>query len=149
MMKLLYCVFSFFLTFSLGAFEMYAVSTDDAPKAIGPYSQAIRVDNFLFVSGQIPIDPKTGAFAGKDIETQTEQVLKNIEAILAKEGLSFENVVKTEVYMKDLSHFTKMNEIYGKWFSHDPKPARQALEVARLPKDALIEISCIAWVPSS
>lgn len=144
-MKKLCCILA--LVGALQAAEMDEIFTDQAPKAIGPYSQAIRAGDYLFVSGQIPIDPATGAFAGKEIEEQTEQVLRNLVAILTAAGLKLEDVVKTEVYLKDLSHFQKMNAVYAKWFSHEIKPARQALQVAHLPQDALIEISCIAWAP--
>lgn len=124
------------------------VNTDSAPSAIGPYSQAIQAGDFLYVSGQIPVDPKTGAFAGDTIEAQTSQVLDNIEAILQAKGLTFQNVVKTEVFLQDMNDFKSMNQIYAQRFSHEVKPARQAVEVARLPLDALVEISCIAWNPA-
>ena len=121
------------------------IHTDSAPKAIGPYSQAIMAGPFLFVSGQIPIDPQTGAIKGQTIEAQTEQVLDNIEDILHAAGFTLKDVVKTEIYLKDMQHFSAVNVLYGNRFSHAVKPARQALQVARLPLDVLIEISCIAY----
>lgn len=123
------------------------VSTDQAPKAIGPYSQAIHAGSYLFVSGQIALDPKTGKMAGETIELQTKQVLKNLEAILAAEGLTVENVVKTEVYLKDLKDFQVMNTIYAEQFSSAVKPARATVQVSKLPHDALVEISCTAFIP--
>jgi 2-iminobutanoate/2-iminopropanoate deaminase len=120
------------------------VETQHAPKAIGPYSQAVDAGGFLFVSGQIPIDPKAGKIADFTILGQTKQVLDNIEAILKKAGLSFADVVKTEVYLKDLGDFQEMNALYAQRFSHPIKPARQAMQVGKLPMDALVEISCIA-----
>ena len=116
----------------------------EKPKAIGPYSHAVRAGNLLFVSGQIPIDPAHGKIMETTIQAQTRQVLANIEAVLRSEDLTLENVVKAEVYMKDLSQFQEMNAIYAEAFSFPVKPARQAMQVARLPMDALIEISCIA-----
>jgi 2-iminobutanoate/2-iminopropanoate deaminase len=127
--------------------EIVKVTTDQAPKAIGPYSQAIRAGHYLFVSGQLSIDPATGKLTGDTIEEQTQQVLNNIEAILNAQGLTFEHVVKSEVYLKDLRDFQGMNGVYATRFSHDTKPARQAMQVARLPLDALVEISCIAFIP--
>lgn len=123
------------------------IATDQAPKAIGPYSQAISAGSYIFVSGQIAIDPATGKLAGETIEIQTTQVLKNIEAILGAQGLTFENVVKTEVYLKDLKDFSLMNGIYGEKFSFPIKPARATVQVSKLPLDALVEISCIVFNP--
>jgi 2-iminobutanoate/2-iminopropanoate deaminase len=123
---------------------MYKIETDQAPKAIGPYSQAVKVGNLLFVSGQVPIDPAAGKIVDFTIQGQTKQVLANIAAILKAANITFENVVKTEVYMKDLNHFQEMNAIYAETFHYPIKPARQAMQVARLPLDSLIEISCIA-----
>jgi len=121
------------------------IRTDKAPKAIGPYSQAIEANGFIFVSGQIPINPATGELVKGPIEKQTEQVLKNIKAILEEAGSSLENVVKSTVYLADLKDYPKMNEIYSKYFSA-PYPARAAFQVARLPKDVGIEIEVIALV---
>jgi 2-iminobutanoate/2-iminopropanoate deaminase len=126
---------------------MKKIETENAPKAIGPYSQAIAAGNFLFVSGQLPLDPKTGEFVAPTIRNQTHQVLNNIEEILKTAGLTWQNVVKVEVFMKDLQDFKEMNAIYTERFTHAIKPARQAFQVARLPMDALIEISCIAHFP--
>jgi 2-iminobutanoate/2-iminopropanoate deaminase len=119
------------------------VNTNEAPAAVGPYSQAVRAGGFLFCAGQIPLDPKTGSIVGSDIKTQTEQVLKNIEAILKAEGLSFDNVVKTTVFMVDLSEFAQMNEVYAKYF-RPPYPARSTIQVAALPRGAKIEIEVVA-----
>lgn len=120
------------------------IETEKAPKAIGPYSQAVGSESFLFVSGQIPIDPKTGEIVETTIEGQTRQVLANIEAILQADGLGFEHVIKAEIYVKEMNDFQVINAIYGEKFCHSIKPARQLMQVARLPKDSLIEISCIA-----
>lgn len=119
------------------------VNTKEAPAAVGPYSQAVRAGGFLFCAGQIPLDPTTGSIVGNDIKTQTEQVLKNIGAILKAEGLSFDNVVKTTVFMVDLSEFAQMNEVYAKYFS-PPYPARSTVQVAALPRGAKVEIEVIA-----
>ncbi|MFQ6082004.1 MAG: RidA family protein [Candidatus Aminicenantia bacterium] len=121
------------------------VKTDQAPKAIGPYSQAILANGFLFVSGQIAIDPASGQLNQGPIEQQTEQVLKNLKAILEAAGSSMDKVVKTTVYLKDINDYPKMNEIYGKYFQ-PPYPARAAIQVARLPKDVRVEIEAIALV---
>jgi 2-iminobutanoate/2-iminopropanoate deaminase len=123
------------------------VSTEEAPKAIGPYSQGIRAGQFLYISGQVPLDPVSSQMAGTTIEEQTLQVLNNIEAILRAQGLTFEHVVKSEVYLKNMDDFKAMNAIYAEKFSHAIKPARQAMQVGKLPLDALVEISCIAYIP--
>lgn len=120
-----------------------AIHTDSAPAAIGPYSQAIRWGNVVYVSGQIPTDPATGAFAGEDIATQTRQSLSNIKNILAAEGLDMSHVVKTSVMLKDIADFAAMNEVYAEFFT-EPYPARAAYQVAALPKGARVEIECIA-----
>ena len=125
---------------------MKAVSTKDAPSAIGPYSQGLLSGDFLFVSGQIPIDPETGKLVAGDIKAQTAQVLDNIEAILRGAGLGLEDVVKVEVYLSDISDFSDVNEVYASRFVHKPMPARQAMEVASLPLGSGLEISCIAHV---
>ncbi len=125
--------------------EKKIISTKNAPSAIGPYSQAVQVGNQIFVSGQIPIDPSTGEFAGDDIRSQTEQSLKNIRSILEAAGASMENVVKTTVLLKDIASFVPMNEVYATFFQGDC-PARAAFEVASLPKDALVEIEAIAVI---
>ncbi|MGI8494725.1 MAG: RidA family protein [Pyrinomonadaceae bacterium] len=121
------------------------ISTDKAPGAIGPYSQAIKTGNLVFVSGQIPIDPKTGEFVSHDVAEQTEQVLKNLSAVLEAAGSSLNNVVKTTVFVADMNDFAVMNEIYAKYFS-DNKPARATVQAARLPRDAKVEIECVAVV---
>ena len=121
------------------------ISTTAAPAAIGPYSQAIRVGNLLFVSGQIPIDPANGEVVAGDIRVQTGQVMKNLTAILAAAGSSLDRVAKTTVYLRDLSEFSAMNEVYAQFFGGEP-PARATVQVARLPRDAAIEIDLIAQV---
>lgn len=121
------------------------ISTENAPGAIGPYSQAIRINDMIFCSGQIPIDPATGNFVSEDVAEQTEQVLKNLEAVLKAGGAGFENVVKTTVFLADMNDFAVMNEVYGRFFS-DVKPARATVQAARLPRDARVEIDCIAVV---
>jgi 2-iminobutanoate/2-iminopropanoate deaminase len=122
-----------------------AVSTDAAPKALGPYSQAIRAGEFLFVSGQVPIDPATGALVTGSIGDQTQQTLKNIGAILRAAGTSFSRVVRTTVYLADLEDFPVMNEAYGAFFT-PPQPARSTIQAARLPRDARIEIDVVAYI---
>lgn len=119
------------------------VKTYDAPEAIGPYSQAIEANGFLFLSGQIAIDPTTNNITGQNIEEQTRQIFKNIKAVLKAAGSKLSNVVKCTVFMTDLNDFSKMNRIYEEEFSGH-KPARSTIQVARLPKDVLIEIECIA-----
>ena len=119
------------------------IQTEQAPAAIGPYSQAIRIGDFLYTSGQIALDPESGIFLSGEIEEETEQTLKNISAILQAGGLSLENVVKTTVYLSDLNHFSRMNQIYEKYFLKT-KPARACVQVAALPKGAKIEIDAIA-----
>lgn len=120
-----------------------AVSTDAAPKAIGPYSQAVRAGQLLFVSGQVPIDPATGDLVDGDIAAQTDRVLRNITEILKAAGLSLDHVVRTTVYLADMNDFGRMNEVYGRYFAA-PAPARATVQVARLPKDARIEVDAIA-----
>jgi len=120
-----------------------AISTAAAPKAIGPYSQAIRTGQLLFVSGQIPLDPATGALVGGDIATQTRRVLHNLAAILQQAGASFDQVAKTTVFLQDMNEFAAMNEVYAEFFPA-PAPARATVEVARLPKDVKVEIELVA-----
>jgi 2-iminobutanoate/2-iminopropanoate deaminase len=122
------------------------IATPDAPRAIGPYSQAVAAGGFLFVSGQIPLDPVSMAVAEGGIAEQTAQVMKNIKAILTRAGLGFESVVKTEIFLKDMGSFATVNEIYASYFPHDPKPARVTVEVSRLPRDVQVEISCVAYL---
>jgi 2-iminobutanoate/2-iminopropanoate deaminase len=120
-----------------------AFSSPDAPKAIGPYSQAIRAGQLLFASGQIPTDPATGAIVDGDVAAQTRRVFDNLGAVLKAANLSFADVVKTNVFLADMNDFAAMNEVYGKYFS-EPYPARATVQVARLPKDARVEIDLIA-----
>lgn len=120
-----------------------AVSTPNAPKAIGPYSQAIKANGFIFVSGQVAFDPATGNLISGGIEQQTEQVMKNLSAILQAAGSSWDKVVKTTVFLKNMSEFGQMNEVYGKFLKNAP-PARSTVEVARLPRDVSVEIDVIA-----
>src|SRR5438552_6307587 len=119
------------------------ISTNEAPAAIGPYSQAVRSGSFLFCSGQIPLDPKSGQIISGDIAAQTRRVLDNIAAVLRAEGLTFDNVVKTTIFLTDLEDFQTVNEVYGSYFKQDP-PARSTVQVSALPKGAKIEIDAIA-----
>jgi 2-iminobutanoate/2-iminopropanoate deaminase len=119
------------------------IETAGAPKAIGPYSQAIRANGMVFASGQIPIDPQTGEFVAGGVAEQTEQVLRNLSAVLEASGANFEQVVKTTVFLADMNDFAAMNEVYGRYFKSEP-PARATVEAARLPRDARVEIECIA-----
>ena len=125
---------------------MEDIKTNKAPQAIGPYSQAIKAHGFVFVSGQIGLDPKTNEFVKGGVEEQAEQVLKNIGEILKAAGADYRDVVKCEIFLTNISDFVKINELYGKYFFSTPKPARQTVEVSNLPKGALIEISCIASI---
>lgn len=120
-----------------------AISTEKAPAAIGPYSQAVKAGDTIYVSGQLPIDPATGAFAGDDITAQTRQSLTNIRSILEAAGTDMSKVVKTTVLLKNIADFAAMNEVYAQFFC-EPYPARAAFQVAALPKDALVEIECVA-----
>jgi len=120
-----------------------AVSTPGAPAAIGPYGQAIRAGNLLFVSGQIPLDPATGAIVPGGVAEQADRVLRNLGAILEAAGASFERVVKTTVYLADMGEFAAMNEVYGRYFPA-PAPARATIQAARLPRDVRVEIDLIA-----
>lgn len=124
-----------------------AVATDKAPKAIGPYSQAIKAGNLLFVSGQVPIDPATGAIIEGDIAAQTDRVMRNLSAILEAAGASMDHVVRCTVYLADMNDFAAMNEVYGSYFAQ-PAPARATIQAVRLPKDARVEIDVIASVNS-
>jgi 2-iminobutanoate/2-iminopropanoate deaminase len=123
-----------------------AVHSDEAPRAIGPYSQAIKAGNLLFCSGQIPLDPKTGEMVGaSDVQVQARQVMQNLQAVLQAGGASFADVVKTTIYLKDLADFGAVNEVYGGYFKEAP-PARATVQVAGLPRGALVEIDAIAVV---
>jgi 2-iminobutanoate/2-iminopropanoate deaminase len=122
-----------------------SISTDKAPAAIGPYSQAMKNGNMIFCSGQVPLDPKTMVITGANAAEQTDQIFRNIAAVLDASGARLDQVVKTTVFLKNMGDFAAMNEVYAKSFgSH--KPARSTIEVARLPKDALVEIECIAML---
>ena len=123
-----------------------AVSAPDAPQAMGAYSPAIRAGNLLFVSGQIPIDPASGNLISGDITAQADQVMRNLTALLKAAGVTFEHVVKTTVYLADMSEFAAMNDVYGRYIA-DPPPARATVQVARLPRDVRIEVDCIAVIP--
>ena len=124
--------------------EKSVISTNNAPAAIGPYSQAIKVGNLVFISGQIPIIPATGEILGGDIKLQTRQALENLKHILEAAGSSLDNVVKTTVFMKDLNDYTAINDVYKEFFTDKP-PARAAVQAARLPRDVGVEIEAIAF----
>ena len=121
------------------------ISTENAPGAIGPYSQAVKAGSMVFCSGQIPIDPATGEFVSSGVAEQTRQVLKNLSAVLKAAGTDLNNVVKTTVFLADMNDFTAMNEVYAEFFN-DNKPARATVQAARLPRDARVEIDCIAII---
>jgi 2-iminobutanoate/2-iminopropanoate deaminase len=121
----------------------HSFSSDNAPKAIGPYSQAVRVGDLLFLSGQVPLDPATGQMIEGDISAQTQRVMDNLGAVLKSAGLSFAHVARTTIFLADMNDFAKVNEVYGSYFT-EPFPARATVQVARLPKDARVEIDAIA-----
>ena len=121
------------------------ISTDKAPRAIGPYSQAVRAGGFVFASGQIPIDPATGEFVAGGVAEQTDQVLRNVSAVLEAAGTRLDRVVKTTVFLADMNDFIAMNEVYGRFFGEQP-PARATVQAARLPRDAKVEIEAIAML---
>lgn len=121
-----------------------AVTSAEAPAAIGPYSQAVKAGDFLYLSGQVPLDPKTGALVEGGVKEQTQRVLDNLAAVLAAGGLGFSDVVKTTVFMTDLGRFAEMNEVYAKAFSA-PAPARATVQVSALPKGAQVEVEAVAW----
>nr|WP_245561195.1 RidA family protein [Desulfoscipio gibsoniae] len=125
--------------------EIEAIKTDQAPEAIGPYSQAVKVGNFMFISGQIPIDPATGEVVEEDVQVQTKQCIINIEAICKKAGAELNDVIKTTVFVKDMSQFAKVNETYGEFFTNEA-PARACVEVSCLPKNVLVAIEAIVLV---
>ncbi len=125
------------------------VHTKEAPEPVGPYNQAVVCQNILYVSGQIALDPKTGKLVMGDIEAETNQVLHNIQAILAEAGSGFEHVLKCSVFVKDMQLYNRINQVYSNYFSEDTAPARELVEVANLPKFVNIEISVIAHVPES
>ncbi len=120
------------------------ITTTNAPAPIGPYNQAILAGNTLYISGQIPIDPKTGDLVSGDIKKETEQSMQNLKAILTEAGMTFENVVKSSIFVKDMHQFAQINEVYGAYFDADTAPARETVEVANLPKFVNVEISMIA-----
>lgn len=122
---------------------MTGVSSADAPKAIGPYSQAVRVGTFLFLSGQVGLDPATGQLVDGGVASETRRALENLAAILKSAGLTFADVARTTIYLADMSDFAKVNEVYGSYFS-EPYPARATVQVARLPRDARVEIDAVA-----
>jgi 2-iminobutanoate/2-iminopropanoate deaminase len=119
------------------------IATEQAPKAIGPYSQAVAYGGLVYLSGQIPLDPATMQIVDGDVAAQTERVMENLKAVLTAAGSGFDRVVKTTVYLKDMGEFSQMNEVYGRYFPTNP-PARATVEVARLPRDVRVEIDCIA-----
>lgn len=121
------------------------ISTSNAPAAIGPYSQAVKAGNLLFISGQIPLDPATGEVVEGDITVQTHRVLDNVKAILTEAGADFSNVVKTTVFLRDMNDFVPMNRVYAEYYSENC-PARSAVQVGRLPKDVSVEIETIAYI---
>ena len=122
-----------------------AITTEAAPTAIGPYSQAVRAGGFLFVSGQIPLDPRSGQMVDGDVAAQTRQVMRNLEAVLKGAGASLANVVRTTIFLSDLNDFGVVNEVYGSYFEA-PAPARATVQVARLPRDARVEIDLVAYL---
>ncbi len=124
-----------------------SVSTTEAPAAIGPYSQGVIAQGFLFSAGQIPLDPATGQMIEGGIEAQTERVMENLSAILKESGAAWKDVVKTTVYLHDLAHFPTINDIYGRWIG-DARPARSTVQVTALPRGALVEIDVIALLPT-
>lgn len=123
------------------------IKTEHAPAAIGPYSQAVRAGNFLFISGQIGINPSTGELVKGGVEEEVKRIMENIKAILHSVSATFDNVVKTTIFLKDINDFSRVNEIYGKYFPSDP-PARSTVGVSQLPRGASVEIEVIAWIGS-
>lgn len=121
------------------------IQTSKAPTAVGPYSQAIKIGDFIFTSGQIPFDPETNELVGEDIESQTRQVFQNVAAVLEAAGATLDDIVKTTIFMKNMNQFERVNEIYGEYFTENP-PARSTVEAARLPKDISIELEVIAVI---
>lgn len=128
--------------------EKTAIQTDDAPQAVGPYSQGIEASGMVFCSGQIPLDPETGEIVPGGVEEQTRRVMKNLGAVLAAAGCGYDDVVKTTIFVTDLAHFKTINAIYGEYFS-EPQPARATVQVAALPLGAGVEVEAIAVKPSS
>ncbi|MXN90639.1 RidA family protein [Flavobacterium sp. Sd200] len=120
------------------------IFTDKAPAPIGPYSQAVLIGNTLYTSGQIPLDPSTGEIVGESIEAETKQVMENMKAVLEAAGMDFSNVVKTSIFIIDMNDFAKINAVYGSYFNEETAPARETVQVAKLPKNVNVEISMIA-----
>ena len=120
------------------------IETEEAPKAVGPYSQGTWMNDLIFVSGQLPVDPKTGQMVKEDIRIQTDRVIENIKAVLAAVGSDLSKVLRCDVFLKNMNDFKEMNAVYATKFTDDPKPARQTVQVGKLPLDAMVEISCIA-----
>ena len=120
------------------------INTSKAPAPIGPYNQAVLIENTLYISGQIPLDPKTGKLVEGDIKKETKQSMENLKAILEEAGMTFENVVKSSIFLSDMNQFIHVNEVYGAYFNADTAPARETVEVANLPKFVNVEISMIA-----
>jgi 2-iminobutanoate/2-iminopropanoate deaminase len=148
MRKALLTAAVFLLAVSAWAQQKQVVTTPDAPKAIGPYSQAIKAGGLVFTAGQIPLDPSTGQIVGVDAAAQADRVLKNLQAVLQAAGTDLEHVVKTTVFLKNISDFATVNEVYGRYFRDSP-PARSTVQVANLPREALVEIEAIATLPGS
>jgi 2-iminobutanoate/2-iminopropanoate deaminase len=124
--------------------EKKIIKTNDAPAPIGPYNQAVRYGDMLFISGQVPIDPKTGNVVEGDIKTETKQVMENLKAILREAGMDFGHVLKTSIFLMDMGQFAQVNEVYGSYFNDDNAPARETIQVSGLPKGVKVEISMIA-----
>lgn len=145
--KILVFSLIFFLSYSCynNSLMKKNIYTKEAPEPIGPYSQGIEAGKFIFLSGQIAIDVDTGKLINKNIEAETNQVMRNIESVLKASNRTFDNVVKSTIFLKDLNDFTLVNEVYSKYFKNKVSPARETVEVARLPKDANVEISVIAY----
>ena len=125
--------------------KMKKVETSEAPGAVGPYSQATVINGYIFVSGQLPIDPKTGKIVEEDIKIQTDRVIENLKAVLKAADSDLSHVLRCDVFLKDMKYFKEMNEVYASQFVGNPKPARQAVQVGALPLNAMVEISCIAY----
>ncbi|MCA9407828.1 MAG: RidA family protein [Candidatus Omnitrophica bacterium] len=122
------------------------IFSSDAPKPVGPYNQAVKTGNLVFLAGQIPIDPTVGKITATDVAAQTHQIIKNIQAVLTKAGTSLDKVIKTTVFMKDLKDFSQMNEVYAQYFKAETAPARSTIQVAALPLDSLVEIEVVAEI---
>jgi len=146
------CLVIFFIALTYNAFNnknktdmKRIINTSNAPKSIGPYNQAVISGDLMFISGQVAFDPNTDELVLDDIQTETKQVMENLKSILEEANLSFKNVVKTTIFLSDMDDFQQVNEVYGSYFSNDQAPARETVEVSRLPKDVNVEISMIAY----